>query len=75
MRRGGATWYFEAYGFDRIAAHGRWRQLQACRTYINRAQADLAEVKLDQSDRDRILRAVAAYRANLAKLRLGNADL
>lgn len=71
MRRGGATWYFEAYGFDRTAAHGRWRQVQTCRTYINRAQADLAEICLEESDRDRISRAVAAYPAAIARLRLG----
>lgn len=72
LRRGGATWHFLTFeSLDLTADHGRWRHIQSCRTYINQAMADLAEISLSDDDRSRIAGAAKALPAALCRIGKG----
>ncbi len=47
LRRGGATWYFEATGsFSKTMLRGRWQHLKTCKLYIAQSQQALAHSSL-----------------------------
>lgn len=69
LRRGGATWHFAAFiSFDLTCEHGRWRNANTCRVYINTATADLAALELSQEALETLNKAAGALPAVLAKL-------
>lgn len=55
LRRGGATWYFEATGsFSKTMLRGRWQHLKTCKLYIAQSQQALAHSTLPQEATHRL---------------------
>jgi integrase len=62
LRRGGATWYFSLYhSYDRTMLHGRWKQQQTAKGYIDEALAELSRASLPESGVIRLERAEALF--------------
>jgi integrase len=60
LRRGGATWHFSLFfNYDRTQQHGRWKQQQTAKGYIDEAMAELGQASLPAAGKARLHRAEA----------------
>jgi integrase len=62
LRRGGATWHFSLYhSYDRTMLHGRWKQQQTAKGYIDEALAELGRASLPEAGVLRLKKAEALF--------------
>jgi hypothetical protein len=68
LRRGGATWHFSLFhSYDRTMQHGRWKQVNTARGYIDEALAELGKASIPAAGVARLKRTEELLPALLRK--------